>query len=149
MVNYSKIFCCNFIQLFLQNWLIYLEFLWWSKDKILWYPFGRNSRIVFFSMLWNHLMTSSVFFHWLNCKDLRISLLILSMVVLLTIPNSLLQGFKSLQGSFCWKCSLWSFKVMNAGALAMYSTRFSMPYDLEMFFPSKLTDCSSLVVAFR
>jgi len=46
----------------------------------------------------NHDITSSVFFHWLTCVEFRMSVLIRSKIVLLTLLKLVLHGLISLQG---------------------------------------------------
>ena len=59
-------------------------------------------------------ITESVFLHWFNLVVATTFLLILSMICLLMIPISDLNGFMSLHVGLLLKFGLWSFKVTNA-----------------------------------
>jgi len=64
-----------------------------------------------FSIALNHLITSAEFCHWLTSNVERILVFIFWMMFLLSFPNSLLVGFKSLYLGLVRKSSLWSLIV--------------------------------------
>ena len=63
------------------------------------YDVKANKTVVFFLLLMalNHSITDAVFLHWLNLDALLILLLILSRIVLLTLPILDLVGLVSRQ----------------------------------------------------
>ena len=77
-------------------------------------------------MLVNQLVTSDVFFHWLNFVVFLIVELILSRICLLTLPSSLFAGLMRWQLGWLAKLSLWSFRVIKACCLAICSVPSSM-----------------------
>ena len=64
-------------------------------------------------MALNRFITDAVFLHWLNLDALVNLLLILSRIVLLTLPILDLVGLISQQVGLWAKFGLWSLSVMN------------------------------------
>ena len=59
----------------------------------------------------NHSMTDCEFLHWFTLMMDLILLLMLSNIILLAIPSSLLAGLSSRHFGLLAKFSLWSFRV--------------------------------------
>ena len=99
-------------------------------------------------ILLNHLITASVFFHWLTFRMDRSSVLMPSRIDLLIFPSSLFVGFINRQVGFARKSSLWSFIVMKACAFPRQLILSSNSSFSAISFASKLISCSIISDAF-
>ena len=101
-----------------------------SKDK-------NVNLFLLFSDL-NQAMVSSEFRHWFADVCCRISMLILSKMVLLTLSRSVFAGFIKRHFGWLSKSSLWSFSEIKVCVSAIGSMRFAIFSSSAMSFISWL-----------
>ena len=89
-------------------------------------------------MFLNQVITSDVFFHWLNFDSFKMFLLIVFNNDLLILPISVSDGLIRRKDKVCGKPSLWSFIVMKASASYNFSTLSSISNFFAIFLASRL-----------
>ena len=99
-----------------------------------------NSILCFLSALLNHLITSSVFFHWFSSVAALTFVFMISRICLLILPISGFVGLISLHLGLFQKFGLWSLSVMKACffcLLYLYNTEENIYCEI-----TSLTSCS-------
>ena len=89
-------------------------------------------------MFLKQVITSDVFFYWLNFDSFKMFLLIVSNNDLLIFPTSVFDGLIRRKDKVWGKPSLWSFNVMKASAYCNFSTLSSISNFLAIFLASRL-----------